>query len=46
MLTVIGLLAIATFALVLVSAAGRVALWIPVLLISLIELLRLIPLGR
>jgi hypothetical protein len=46
MFTIIGLLLAAAFVLVLFSAAGKVALWIPVLLVILAELLRYVPLGR
>lgn len=45
--SVIGFLALAAFILTLLSAAGyRPPLWVAVLLLSLIELLRLLPLGR
>ncbi len=44
MLTVTFLLVLIAFALVIASAVGRCPLWIPVLLLSLVELLRVIPL--
>jgi hypothetical protein len=43
-LTVILLLGLATFVTTIVAAMGKCALWIPVLLLSIIELLREIPL--
>jgi hypothetical protein len=45
MVTVIGLLAIVAFITTIVAAAGRVPVWIPVLLLVIIELIRLFPLG-
>lgn len=44
MLTVLLLLALAAFLLTIGSASGKVPLWIPVLLLSLIVLLDLLPL--
>ena len=47
MLTVMFCLAFAAFVLAIASAStGRVPLWVAVLLLCLIELLRVIPLGR
>ncbi len=48
MMTVFLLLAVAVFLLTLGAAVTppRVPLWIPVLILSLIELLRAVPLGR
>lgn len=45
-MTVISLLAVAAFIVVILSAIGRAPLWVAVLLLSLIELLRIVPLGR
>ena len=46
MLSVIGFLVIAAFIATIVSAIGRCPLWIAVLLICVVELLRILPLGR
>jgi len=46
MLTVIGLLVIIAFALTIASAINKCPLWVPVLLLALVELLRILPLGR
>jgi ABC-type phosphate/phosphonate transport system permease subunit len=46
MLTVFVLLALGAFVLCLVAAAGRVPLWISVLVLCVLELLRALPLGR
>jgi hypothetical protein len=46
MLTVFLLLGIASLVLVLVHAMGRVVLWPAVLILTVIELLRALPLGR
>jgi len=46
MLTIMFLLVIIAFLLTIGSAIGRVPLWIPVLLLTIIELLRVLPLGR
>lgn len=45
-LTAMLLLAIVAFACTIASAVGRCPLWVPVLLLTLIELLRALPLGR
>jgi hypothetical protein len=46
-LTVVVILAVAAFVCTVASAAwGRVPLWVAVLLLSLIELLRALPLGK
>jgi hypothetical protein len=44
MLTIVGLLALAAFASTIASAIGRAPLWVPVLLLSLIALLQVLPL--
>lgn len=46
MLTVFLLLALAAFVVTIASAIGRAPLWVAVLILSVIELLRAIPLGR
>ncbi len=43
MLTVTCLLGLAAFIMTLVSAIGKVPLWVPVLVLSICELLRCIP---
>ena len=45
-LTVIGLLVLAAFVATVVAAMGKAPLYVAVLLLSLVELLRLLPLGR
>lgn len=46
MLTVFLLLAILSLICTVASAAGQCPLWVPVLLLTIMELLRAIPLGR
>jgi hypothetical protein len=46
MLTVFVLLAIAAFVIAVVNSMGRCPLWPGVLLLSVLELLRALPLGR
>jgi hypothetical protein len=46
MLTVIGFLVIAAFACAIASAVNRCPLWVAVTLLCLVELLRVLPLGR
>lgn len=46
MLTVFLLLGLAALVLTLVHAAGKVVLWPAVLILTVIELLRALPLGR
>jgi len=46
MLTVFLLLAIAAFICTVASALGKCPVWIPVLLLCIIELLRALPLGK
>lgn len=45
MWTVAGLLVLAAFLVTIVAATGRAPLWVAVLLLTLVELLRLLPLG-
>lgn len=46
MLTVIGFLVIVAFICTIVSALGKCPLWVSVLLLCLVELIRILPLGR
>ena len=46
MLTVIGFLVIAAFVATIVSALGKCPLWVAVLLLCVVELIRILPLGR
>lgn len=46
MITVILILAISAFACTIVAALNKCPVWIPVLLLCVIELLRALPLGR
>lgn len=46
MLTVFLIVAIAAFACTIVAALGKCPVWIPVLLLCVIELLRALPLGK
>ncbi len=46
MLTVIGFLVAAAFIVTIVSAIGKCPLWVGVLLLCVIELIRILPLGR
>ena len=46
MLTVIGFLVIAAFIVTIASALNKCPLWIAVLLICVVELLRILPIGR
>jgi hypothetical protein len=46
MLTVIGFLVIAAFIVTIAAALNRAPLWVAVLLLCLVELLRILPLGR
>ena len=45
MLTVTFLLVLAAFVCTIAAAIGKAPLWVPVLLLVLVELLRLLPLG-
>ena len=45
-LTVISILILGAFILTLVSAAGKCPLWVPVLLVVIVEALRILPLGK
>jgi hypothetical protein len=46
MITVMLLLALAGFFTTIASALGKCPVWIPVLLLCIIELLRCVPLGK
>lgn len=46
LLTVIGFLVVAAFICTIVNALGKCPIWIPVILLCLVELLRILPLGR
>jgi hypothetical protein len=46
MLTVIMLLVVGAFLSTIAAAIGKCPLWVPVLLICVVELLRVLPLGR
>lgn len=46
MMTVLAFLAIAAFIVTIASALGKAPLWVAVILLCIIELLRVMPLGR
>ena len=46
MLTVFVILVVAAFIVTLVSATGKVPLWVAVVILCVIELLRVLPLGK
>jgi hypothetical protein len=46
MLTVIGIIVFAAFVCTILSAIGKCPLWVAVLLICVVELLRILPIGR
>jgi hypothetical protein len=46
MLTVILILALCAFLVTIAAAAGKAPLWIAVMLLCVIELLRVLPLGK
>lgn len=46
MLTVIAFLVFAAFAVTILSAIGKAPLWVAVLLLCVVELLRILPLGK
>ncbi len=46
MLTIIGILVVIAFVLAIVSLIGKCPVGVPVLLLALVELLRILPLGR
>jgi len=46
MLTVLLILALAAFIVTILSALGKAQLWIAVIILTIIELLRELPLGR
>ena len=45
-ISVIAVLVVAAFIAALVSAAGKCPLWVSVILLCVVELLRILPLGR
>jgi len=46
MLTVLFILAVGAIILTLIAATGKIQVWIPVLILGIIELLRHVPLGK
>ena len=46
MITVVLLLVLAAFVVTIASAIGKAPLWVAVLLLVVLELLRVVPLGR
>ena len=46
MVTVIGVLVAAAFICTIVSAIGKCPLWVSVLLLCVVELVRLLPIGK
>ena len=46
MLTVFAILAIAAFIIAIASAIGKAPLWVAVILLAIIEVLRILPLGK
>lgn len=46
MITVLGFLIFGAFVCAIVSAIGKAPLWVSVLLLCIVELLRILPLGR
>ena len=46
LLTVIGILVLSAFICTIVSALGKCPLWVAVILICVVELVRIMPLGR
>jgi hypothetical protein len=46
LLTVIGFLVVAAFICTIVSALGKCPLWVGVILLCIIELVRILPLGK
>lgn len=46
MLTVFVVIAITAFACTIIAALGKCPVWVPVLLLCIIELLRALPLGK
>jgi hypothetical protein len=46
MMTVIGVLVVIALICTIVSAAGKLPLWIPVFVLCTIELLRILPVGK
>ena len=45
-MTVLGFLIVAAFVCAIVSAMGKCPLWVSVILLCLVELLRILPLGK
>lgn len=46
LLTVLGFLIVSAFICTIVSAIGKCPVWVPVLLLCVVELLRILPLGH
>jgi hypothetical protein len=46
MLTVIGFLVVCAFICTIVAALGKCPIWVAVLLLCVVELIRILPLGR
>lgn len=46
MMTVIGFLVIAAFICAIVSALGKCPLWVAAILLCIVELIRILPIGR
>jgi len=46
LMTVIGFLVVAAFICAIVSAMGHCPVWVSVMLLCLVELLRILPLGK
>lgn len=46
MFSILALLALVAFVVTILSAIGKAPLWVAVLLLTLIELLQVLPLGR
>ena len=46
MMTVIGFIVVAAFIAAVVSAIGKCPLWVSVILLCIVELIRILPLGK
>lgn len=46
LLTVIGFLVVAAFICTIVNALGKCPAWVPLLLLCVVELVRILPIGR
>jgi len=46
LMTVIGFLVVAAFVVTVLAAIGKAPLWVSVLLLCLVELLRILPIGK